>query len=122
MKDVAHISFKGGELDVPVETPYERELLFERVEGYTKRHGSVRLEVDRRQWAISRPNGRREVCTSCSRRLDNLTYRFDGQTLCGQCARRACQLEWTRYLDKLLRYADGAVAGLADGSGEGQPC
>ncbi len=89
MKDVAHISFKGGGLIVPAQTPYERELLFENAEVYTKRHGSVRLKVNRRQWTISRPNGHREVCASCSRWLNNLTYRSDGQTLCGQCARRA---------------------------------
>src|SRR5713101_3583615 len=94
MNDVAHISFKDGGLIVPVETPYERELLFEHVEVYTKRHGSVRLELDRRQWTISQPSGRREVCASCSRWLDNLTYRFDGQTLCGQCVRRTFQSEW----------------------------
>jgi hypothetical protein len=122
MNDVAHISFKGGGLIVPVETPYERELLFEHVEVYTKRHRSVRLEVDRRQWTISRPNGRRELCASCRRWLDSSTYRLDGQPLCGQCARRIVQPERTRYPDELLRHADGAVSGSTDGSREGQPC
>jgi hypothetical protein len=89
MKSVAHISFEGGGLIVPAQTPYERELLFEHVEMSTKRHGCVRLDVNRGHWTISLRNGDREACTSCSRWLDNLIYRFGGQTLCGQCARRA---------------------------------
>jgi hypothetical protein len=89
MNGIAHVSFPGGGLIVPAHTPYERELLFEHVEASTKRHGDVRFGFNRQQWRISLHNGRREVCASCSRWLDNLTYRFDGQTLCGQCARRA---------------------------------
>ena len=89
MKSVAHISFEGGGLIVPAQTPYERELLFEHVEMSTKRHGCVRLDVNRGHWTISLRNGDREACASCSRWLDSLIYRFEGQTLCGQCARRA---------------------------------
>ncbi len=89
MRGVAHISFEGGGLIVPVQTPYERQLLFEHVEVSTKRHGSVRLDVNRQKWTISLSNGHREACASCTRQPDSLTYRFDGQSLCGQCARRA---------------------------------
>ena len=88
MKGVAHISFEGGGLIVPAQTPYEREMLFEHVEVSTKRYGRVWLDVNRGHWTISLRNGDREACASCSRWL-NLIYRFDGQTLCGQCARRA---------------------------------
>ncbi len=89
MKDVAHISFEGGGLIIPVHTPYERQLMVEHVEASTKRHGCIRLEVNRRHWTISMNNGPGEVCASCTRWPDNLTYRSDGQSLCGQCARRA---------------------------------
>jgi hypothetical protein len=88
MKSVAHISFEGGGLIVPAQTPYERELLFEHVEISAKRHGCVRLDVNRGHWRISLCNGDREACASCRRGLDSLIYRFEDQTLCGQCARR----------------------------------
>ena len=88
MKDVAHIWFDGGGLIMPAQTPYERQLLVEHLEVSTKQHGSVRLELNRRHWTISRNTRPDTVCGSCSRSRDDLTYRFDGQTLCGQCARR----------------------------------
>lgn len=89
MKGFAHICFEGGGLILPVQTPYERELLFEHVEVSAKRHGCVRLDVNRRHWTINMPNGLREACAGCREWLDTLTYRFDAQTLCSECARRA---------------------------------
>lgn len=89
MKDVAHISFEGGGLIIPVHTPYERQMLIEHLEVSTKRHGRIRLDINRRRWTVSMNNGAGEVCTSCTRGPDNLTYRFDGRSLCRHCARRA---------------------------------
>jgi hypothetical protein len=86
MKGFAHILFAGGGLIVRVQTPYERELLVEHLEAYTGRHGSVRLELNRRQWTVTRDTGHREPCAACSRRLPKMTYRSDGRTLCGACA------------------------------------
>jgi len=74
MNDIAHISFKGGGLILPVHTAYERELLVEHVEASTKRHGCVLLQVNRRQWTISMRNGLRPVCVSCSQWPDEFTY------------------------------------------------
>jgi len=89
MRGVAHISFEGGGLIVPVQTPYERQLFFEHIDLSAKRHGSVRLKINRRHWTVSLHNGDHEACASCPRSLDALTYRLNGQTYCGQCARRA---------------------------------
>jgi hypothetical protein len=89
MRDVAHISFEGGGLIIPVHTPYERQLLIEHLEVSTKRHGCVRLEINRRHWTIGMNNGPGEACASCTRRPDHLTYRFDGQSFCAECAHRA---------------------------------
>jgi hypothetical protein len=92
MKGFAHISFVGGGLIVPVQTPYERELLVEHLEASAKRHGSVQTEVDRRHWTVvSLSKGHREMCAACSRHLDRLRYRLDGRTLCGECA--GCTLQ-----------------------------
>lgn len=89
MKDVAHISFEGGGLIMPAHTPYERQMLIEHLEVSAKRHGRIRLDMNRRRWTISMNNGAGEVCTSCTRSRNDLTYRFDGQSLCRHCARRA---------------------------------
>jgi hypothetical protein len=77
MKGFAHISFAGGGLIVPAQTPYERELLVEHIEASTRRHGSVQLEVNRRHWTVvSLSKGHREGCATCSRRLDRRRYRL----------------------------------------------
>jgi hypothetical protein len=91
LKGVAHISFIGGGVIMPSHTPYEREILVQHVEAATKRHGSVRLAVDRQDWTISVSAQHRAVCTRCSRRAGVLTYRFAGTTLCTPCARRTLQ-------------------------------
>jgi hypothetical protein len=89
MEDVAHISFEGGGLVIPIHTPYERQLLVEHVELSTKRYGSVRLEMNRRNWSVSINDGPGEMCSSCARQADELTYRSNGKSLCRRCARRA---------------------------------
>ena len=66
MNDIAHLSFRGGGLILPAQTPYERELLVESVEASTKRHGSILLELNGRRWSISISNGLRFVCGACS--------------------------------------------------------
>jgi hypothetical protein len=74
MKNIAHLSFKGGGFILPAHTPYERELLVECVEATTKRYGHLRLEVGGRRWTIRTSNGLRPVCDSCSQWPDDLTY------------------------------------------------
>lgn len=89
MKGVARISFHGGALFLPVKTPYDREVLFEHLDLYAKRHGSVRVELNRREWMVTRSNGGEPpACSLCSRRLDVLAFALGGRTLCGFCAKR----------------------------------
>ena len=87
MKGIAHLSFQSGGLIVPAHTPYERRLIFEHVEASAKQHGGVRLDCKQQHWTVSLSNGHRELCATCRRSLNNLTYRFDGQALCAWCAR-----------------------------------
>ncbi len=89
MNGMAHVSFEGGGLIVPAQTPYERQLLCEHAEASTRQHGSVQLSLNGRLWTLSLNAGAREVCATCAWSLGNLSYRFDGQTLCARCARRA---------------------------------
>ena len=89
MKGVARIFFHGGALFLPARTPYDRELLFEHLDLYAKRHGSIRVELDRREWTVKRSDvAKPPVCATCARRLDNLTYALGGRNLCGFCAKR----------------------------------
>jgi hypothetical protein len=90
MKGVARISFHGGALFVPVKTPYDREVLFEHLDLYAKRHGTVRVELNRREWLVSSRSDAENApsCTECDRRLEALTYALGGRTLCGFCAKR----------------------------------
>lgn len=89
MKGVARISFHGGALFLPVKTPYDREVLFEHLDLYAKRHGAVRVELNRREWTVTRSNGEAiPQCSLCSRRLDALSFALGGRTLCALCAKR----------------------------------
>ena len=88
MKGMARIFFQGGGLIVPVRTPYDRELLFQHVEAFAKRHGHVGLELNRNEWTVSLSGTPPEPCAVCSRQLDALIYSLAGRTICGHCARR----------------------------------
>ncbi len=90
MRDgVARIAVDGGALIVSAETPYERALLVEHVEAYTRRHGRVRLIFNRGESDITPGAGHPWLCTSCGRRLDKLAYWLSRKTVCDWCARRA---------------------------------
>jgi len=88
MRGVARISFQGGGLFLPAKTPYERELLFEHVNEYTKRHGQVRLDFSRKEWLVRLKASPAEICAACRQPLENLAYTRGDRTLCGQCVRR----------------------------------
>ena len=88
MKGVARISFHGGALLVPARTRYDQEVVFEHVESYARRHGTVRLELGRKEFTVSYVNGgERRTCARCLQPLDFLTYALGGRSLCLRCAR-----------------------------------
>jgi hypothetical protein len=89
MKGVARISFPGGGLLVPAKTPYEREVLFEHVHEYTKRHGQVRVELNGRAWLVRLHTDPAVPCTGCSQLLENLSYSLPDRTWCPACVRRS---------------------------------
>lgn len=88
MRGIAKISFHGGALFMPMRTPYDRELLFEQVDLYARRHGSVRVELGHRELTVQNGAANEPVCAACQRRLDALTYILGGRNLCALCARR----------------------------------
>jgi len=70
----AHLTFRGGGMFLPANTPYERELLVECVEAASRRYGLLRLEVDGCRWAIHRAIAPLPVCKACSRWPRDLAY------------------------------------------------
>jgi hypothetical protein len=88
MKGIARLSFQDGGLFLPVKTPYEREVLFEYADQYAKRHGRVRLEIDRRECVVRVHGEKPETCNTCGHRLDSVAYTVGAQTFCRFCARR----------------------------------
>jgi hypothetical protein len=89
MKGVARISFPGGALLMPARTRYDHELLFEHATSYARRHGSARLEFERKHFTVSTIEaGERRLCMQCSHPLETLTYALGGRDLCLYCARR----------------------------------
>jgi hypothetical protein len=88
VKGVARISFQGGALFVPAKTPYEREVLFEHLDLYAKRHGTIRVELDRREWTVRQTEKEQVVCAACGHRVDALAWALGGRSLCGVCGKR----------------------------------
>jgi hypothetical protein len=96
MNDIARIRFGNGSLIMPARSRYERELVFEQAEFYARRHGQVRLELDRREMLISAaPDGLNVPCWKCGQRDGARRFIVSGRRLCGHCVRtyRAQDLE-----------------------------
>jgi hypothetical protein len=54
---------------MPARSEYDREPVFEQAEFYARRHGTVRLELDRREMLISRVTGQAtRPCGHCGER------------------------------------------------------
>ena len=88
MKGVARISFQGGALLIPARTQYDHEVVFEHVETYARRHGCVRLELERKEFTVSfLGDDEQRLCADCERPLETLTYALGGRDLCLNCAR-----------------------------------
>ncbi len=89
MKGVARIVFQGGALLIPARSQYDQENVFDHVESYARRHGTVRLELNRREFTVScLTESERRTCANCKQQLESLTYALGGRTLCLRCARK----------------------------------
>ena len=60
---VAHVSFAGGGVFLPADTPYERETLRDYVAHSVRAYGRVQVLLARRRWRI---DGRRAVPAACA--------------------------------------------------------
>jgi hypothetical protein len=53
MKEFAHISWRGGSVWLPTDTPYARELLVDYVRSEAQSHDRIRLQMNRHECFLS---------------------------------------------------------------------
>jgi hypothetical protein len=88
MNSIACVRFDDGALVMPARSEYDRELVFEQAEFYARRHGTVRLELDRREMLISRVTGQAtRPCGHCGERDAGLSFVVGRRRLCRRCIR-----------------------------------
>jgi hypothetical protein len=88
---IAHLTFAGGGLLIPADTPYDRQLLREHVLSYARHKEQLRLSVKRKVWQVERPTAQRSfTCERCDRRLTiaALSTGADPSIYCVACALR----------------------------------
>jgi hypothetical protein len=88
MRGIARIVFQHGGLILPSKTPYDRQLVLEHVAQYAKRHGLVRLSINRAEWTVAVADVHTDACAVCREQADNLVYTRGGRRLCHPCACR----------------------------------
>jgi|SRR5687768_3869606 hypothetical protein len=87
---LAKVSVDTGALFLSLDTPYDRDVLFEYLQGVARAHRSVRLEVRERHWVVTERAGGPGRCAGCGRAIGHgsLQYAVEHTTHCGRCARR----------------------------------
>jgi hypothetical protein len=89
MHGLARVSVETGVVFLPVDTPYDQDLLFEYLQSIVGVHRQVQVELDRLQ-LLARENGHgRHHCAGCDRSMSHGAVRYvvARRTLCGRCAR-----------------------------------
>ncbi len=86
---IAHISFRGGGLFVPVRTPYDRQLLVEQVLERAQTKGEVQVLVDNQRWMVQSRGGALPArCSRCGSRCHSVCYSaaIRDAAICVDCA------------------------------------
>ena len=87
MNSVARVVWEGGSVSVPIDTPYDRELLVDHVKRATAMHGGVRLYMCSREWVMSDTDASQGACSVCRRAVDTVPSALGEQVaLCIDCA------------------------------------
>jgi hypothetical protein len=88
MGQVAHIRYDGGAVLLPAQDPYDREVVFEEAEFCARHHGTVGVQVGRKQMRVSQsPADARRPCDACRQPMGVLTFLVDRRPLCAHCAK-----------------------------------
>ena len=89
MAQVAHIRYDGGALLLPAQDPYDREVVFEEAECCARRHGTVGVQLGRKQMRISPSAADTRVpCPQCRQPVGLMSFLIDRRLLCAHCAKR----------------------------------
>ena len=90
MNGIARISYPGGERLMPARNGYDREVVFDEAEFCARRHGQVRLELDRSAIVIRvAPLEAPSICARCNKAADRLSFALGTRTLCRRCVRHS---------------------------------
>ena len=90
MAQVAHIRYEGGALLLPAQDPYEREVVFQEAEFCARRHGSVGVQLGRREVRISMCTAdARRRCASCRNFVGAMSFVVDRHLFCSHCAKQS---------------------------------
>jgi hypothetical protein len=89
MSKLAKVSVDTGVVFLTVETPYDRDVLFEYLQGIASTHREVEVELERLHVQVSDSGERHEHCAGCGRTMPEGAVRFliARRELCGRCAR-----------------------------------
>jgi len=71
---VAHISYRGGGMFLPVRTPYDRQVLVEHITDRVRNKSRVQVLIDKHRWLIDRFGAASVHCSSCGQSLDAACY------------------------------------------------
>jgi hypothetical protein len=89
MGQVAHIRYDGGALLLPAQDPYDREVVFEEAEFCARRHGSVGVQLGRKEMRVSTSAAHvRMPCHSCRQPVGPMSFLVDRRLLCAHCAKQ----------------------------------
>lgn len=87
MKQAARGSNHGGVLVLPVETPYDCEVLLEELGTRARLRGQVNLELQRRRWRVSLSrSASASTCAACGKGIRGLVFSRGSLHCCGRCA------------------------------------
>ena len=89
MGKLAKVSVDSGVVFLTVETPYDRDVLFEYLQSIASAHREVEVELERLRVLVSDGSERHSHCDGCGRAMADGAVRFliARRELCGRCAR-----------------------------------
>ena len=89
MGKLAKVSVDSGVVFLTVETPYDRDVLFEYLQSIASAHREVEVELERLRVLVSDAHEHSTHCAGCGRAMADGAVRFliERRELCGRCAR-----------------------------------
>jgi hypothetical protein len=89
MGKLAKVSVDSGVVFLTVDTPYDRDVLFEYLQSIASAHREVEVELERLRVFVSDSHEHYAHCAGCGRAMSDGAVRFliARRELCGRCAR-----------------------------------